>query len=196
MAQQQYCCDCEELNRNDTYKPWFSDETKYKCKVCYEYKSLTDPACRFIKPLKKDTGSYTPSGCFITTIVCNILGYEDNCELLTLLRDFRDNTLKTNPEYIPILLQYDKIGPLISEGIQKEPNHDRLCLGLMTYFLIPCANAIKEGNISEAVEIYQNMVVQLSGDFEIPITSISASEDYDLETIGKGRIRTPQTSGC
>lgn len=193
---EQFCCDCEELNRKDEYKEWFSSETKYKCKTCWEYKKLTDPACRYFKPLKKDTGSYTPSGCFITTIVCNILGYEDDCELLTLLRDFRDNTLKANPEYIPILLQYDQIGPLISEGIQKEPNHDRLCLGLMTYFLLPCANAIKEGNIPEAVAIYQNMVVQLSGDFEIPITNISATQDYDLETIGKGRIRTPQTSGC
>lgn len=59
----------------------------------------------------------------------------------------------------------------------------------MTYFLIPCANAIKAGNIPEAIAIYQNMVVQLSGDFEIPITDIQAPKDYDLETIGKGRIR-------
>ena len=42
--------------------------------------------------------------------VLTILFTADNCELLTLLRDFRDNTLKTNPKYIPILLQYDKTG--------------------------------------------------------------------------------------
>ena len=142
MTHQQFCCDCKELNRNDTYKVWWSDETKYKCKICYEYKKLTDPACSLINPIKKDTGSYTPTGCFITTIVCNILGYEDNCELLTLFRNFRDNTLKINPKYISILLEYDQIGPLISLRIQKEKNNDRLCLGLMNYFLIPCANAI------------------------------------------------------
>lgn len=64
----------------------------------------------------------------------------------------------------------------------------------MEYFLLPCANAIKEGNIEEAVAIYQNMVIQLSGDFEIPFMNIETPENYDLELIGKGRILNPQVN--
>ena len=39
------------------------------------------------------------------------------------------------------------------------------------------------------------MVIQLCGAFEIPIANIQIPEEYNLEIIGKGRIRTSQTSG-
>lgn len=189
------CCDCEHLNRNDTYKDWYTQKITYKCKEKCCYKKLDDHACSSFKELRT-TGSYTPSGCYITTIICDILGYEDNCELLTILRNFRDNTLKKDPKYLALLLEYDKIGPMISQGIHNEKNNDRFCLGLMQYFLIPCANLIKEEKIDEAVDAYKNMVMYLNDEFELPTIVIDMNEEYDLELIGKGRIRTTQTSEC
>ena len=53
-------------------------------------------------------------------IVVNVLGYEDNCELLETLRSFRDNYLKLNKEYIPMLMQYDNIGPIISNNLENQ----------------------------------------------------------------------------
>ena len=189
-----YCCDCEYLDRKDEYTNWFSGDTKYKCKKCWEYKKLTDSVCSSFKEIKKDTGSYTPSGCYITTIVCDILGYNDNCELLTLLRNFRDNTLKNNPTYLPLLIEYDIIGPTISKRIKKEKNNYIFALGLMNYFLLPCANLIKAGDIEGAIEAYTNMVNQLKDEFELPTFQINVDGINDLENLGKGRIRQPKTS--
>lgn len=189
-----YCCDCEHLNRKDEYKDWFSGDTKYRCKACWQYKKLTDSTCSSFKEIKKDTGSYTPSGCYITTIVCDILGYEDNCELLTVLRNFRDTTLKSNPIYFPLLIEYDIIGPIISRYISKEKNNYNFALGLMNYFLLPCANLIKNGDINGAIEAYTNMVNQLRDEFEIPHYSVNDNMQIELEILGKGRIRYPKTS--
>lgn len=196
---QTFCCDCENLDRKNEYKDWFSGEIKYKCIACGDYKKLTDTACYSnFKELRKDTGSYTPAGCFITTIVCNILGYDDNCELLVLFRNFRDTVLKTNPMYLPILVEYDIIGPLISMKIEKEKNHYGLALGLMNHFLLPCANAIKNENIDEAVEIYSNMVNYLRDEYELPLCNVNMlmNKNLDIETLGKGRIRETKPSGC
>ena len=182
------CCDCANLNRDDVCRDWYSGKETYRCKKHWKYVKLDDKACNSFAELRT-TGSYTPSGCFITTIICNILGYEDDCELLTVLRNFRDTILKANPEYLPILLEYDKVGPMISNKIQNESNNNVLCLGLLNYFLIPCVGAIKNNNIEEAVDIYQNMVMQLHDDYELPVIKVDTTESYDLETLGKGRIR-------
>ena len=40
-------------------------------------------------------GSYG-SSCFITTVVCNILGYDDDCFALESLRSLRDNFMQPN----------------------------------------------------------------------------------------------------
>lgn len=187
------CCDCEHLNRNDERKDWFSSKITYRCKECWNYKSLDDKACSNFKD-KTNNNGYTPSRCYITTIVCDILGYEDNCELLCILRNFRDNYLKINPNYIPLLIEYDNIGPKISEEIKAEKNNYGFCLGIMTYFLIPCANAIKNEDIEEAINIYQNMVMYLNDEFSLPNITINLNNNYDIETLGKGRIRQIKTS--
>lgn len=191
-----YCGECGHLDYNN--KERYTSRDRYYCNYQHKYVELTDKGCyKFMKDpskCKSSSGSYTPSGCFITTIVCGILGYEDNCELLCILRNFRDTTLKADPKYLELLLEYDSIGPRISAEIENEANNKVLCLGLLTYFLIPCANAIKEGNIEEAVAIYKNMVVQLHDDYNLPVIKVNTNQPYDLETLGKARIRQPKTS--
>ena len=38
------------------------------------------------------------------------------------------------------------------------------------------------------------MVNQLRDDFELPTYQINFNDKYDIETLGKGRIRQPKTS--
>ena len=117
----EFCGDCIHLDWNN--KERYTSIDRYYCDLKGKYVETKDYSCWSYSEDKNRTkgndNSYTPSGCYITTIVCNILAYDDNCELLTILRDFRDNYLKTNHNYIPLLLEYDKIGPLISEEINK-----------------------------------------------------------------------------
>ena len=58
--------------------------------------------------------SDSSGGCFITTIVCNVLGKSDDDKVLNNLRYFRDNVLKKDECYRYILIDYDNIGPVIA----------------------------------------------------------------------------------
>jgi len=188
MACEKYCADCEHLDRNSTRSDWFTGKTEYKCRETGEYKKFTDTPCYKLKD-KNDKGGYTPSGCFITTIVVNVLGYEDNCELLETLRSFRDNYLKLNKEYIPMLMQYDNIGPIISNNLENHIGNQRFCLSLAKYFIIPCFDLIKNEEYDKAVQVYSNMVVYLKTVLGLKEINLDIKEDINLETLGKGRTR-------
>lgn len=185
---EEYCGYCAWLDEKN--KERYSSLDRYYCDKRGGYHELTEKGCySFMKdPEKgKKEGGYQPSGCYITTIVCEILGYDDDCELLTILRNFRDTYLKNNIEYLPILLEYDAIGPIISDNIAKRRDAYRLCLNILSNFLIPCAKDIQNGQYATAIEIYKNMVLKLKEDFTIE--GISINENYDINTVGKGRFR-------
>lgn len=177
-------------------KERYTSKDRYWCKEKCRYVEPTDTSCyAFMEDKsKQNDGGYQPSGCYITTIVVDILGYEDNCEVLNVLRNFRDTTLKANVDYLPLLFEYDKIGPIITEHIRKEKNNFILCAGLLKHFLIPCTKAIKEEKIEEAIKIYQNMVIHLNDTYDLPSINITIPENYDLETLGKARVRHIKTS--
>jgi len=186
-----YCGDCELLGRkdSDTYKNWMTGKITYKCHKSGKYKEYNDKACNDFKGYKK-TGNYKPSECYITTIVCEILGYEDHCELLNTLRDFRDNYLKKDlNNYLPILQEYDFIGPIISDCIRNMDDNKIFSLLIMSSYLIPCVNEIKNENYENAIRIYKEMVLLLVSNFEINLT-IGENIPYNFEDLGKGRIRT------
>lgn len=189
-----HCGKCCHLEWNN--KERYSSRDKYWCKEKRRYVEPTESSCYYYleDKSKNNDGGYTPSGCYITTIVVEILGYDDNCELLYILRNFRDNMLKTNINYLPILFHYDVIGPIICEYIKLEKNKYRLCLGLLEHFLIPCVELIKENKIEEAISVYTNMVNHLKDNYEIAEITITIPDEYQLEDIGKGRIRQPKTS--
>lgn len=56
-------------------------------------------------PIYKKTES--SGACFITTVVCKIVGLKDNDQVLQNLRNFRDNILQPNEKYYDILKEYD-----------------------------------------------------------------------------------------
>ena len=57
-------------------------------------------------------------------------------------------------------------------------------------FLIPCVQAIKEGNLDKAIEIYKSMVLLLKLKYSLLRTQIDYTVKEPIETLGKGRIRT------
>ena len=197
------CGQC--LNIDWDNKEQHTSRVRYYCNEMRKYVEPKDSSCRYFDEDKSitqnDSGGfqqsgikYNQSGCYITTIIVNILGYPDDCELLTVLRNFRDNTLKTNINYLPLLFEYDRIGPIITNYIIREKNNHIFALGLLNHFLLPCTYAIKQNNIEEAIEIYKNMVMYLNDTFNLPTIEIKNPTTYDLETLGKGRIRQPKTS--
>ncbi len=100
------------------------------------------------------------SGCFITTIICDILNNEDNNEIMNTLRNFRDNVLQENEEYYDILKLYDSIGPIISKLLCNDENREELSKVVLENILKPICIMIKEHKYDDAAEAYRVMTLK------------------------------------
>lgn len=183
----EFCGDCEYLDRKNEYSDWFSGDRKYRCTIKNEYKKVSEEACNSIKNYKT-SGSYQNSGCYITTLICNVLGYSDDHVVLRTLRNFRESYLKTKPEFIPMLQEYDQIGPMISRHLEDEINNQYTANLVLTYFIIPCVDAIQHQKYIEAVQYYEEMVEYFKQKYDLKNIQIDYNKEYDIETLGKGRI--------
>ena len=177
-----YCGDCEKLDKND-YRSWEND---YYCPETRKYKKLNDRACdRFIP---KREGGYTPSGCPTTTILCTILGYSDDCDILRKFRFVRENYLKNTVDGINLLQEYDLIGPIISEQLRKSSLVDAILISKS--YILPCYDAIVKKDYDKAIEFYKSMISYLKQRFMWNIentTNNSFITPYD--ELGKARIK-------
>ena len=125
------------------------------------------------------------SGCFITTIVCDIIGLDDKNIYLMLLRKFRDNYLQKNEKGIELLEQYDFIGPIISKKIYEDEKKEQLAQQLFINNLVPVFDEIIKNNYSEAIKKYFQMVKQLIEKYKlntlaltIPISEYDCKKNY------------------
>lgn len=101
------------------------------------------------------------SGCFITTIVCEILNLSDNNYYLNVLRYFRNNYLQKNVNTIPILEEYDFIGPIITQNIRKDIDKTNLSKNIFLNYIIPITDKIVENDYITAIKEYTLMTKKL-----------------------------------
>jgi hypothetical protein len=92
-------------------------------------------------------------GCFLTTACCEYKGLPDDCEELTILRQFRDTFVPR--ELIDI---YYKIAPAIVERIK----YDKVVLEYIYRTIQDCVEMIKLGYNQLALETYKEMVTKLN----------------------------------
>lgn len=112
-------------------------------------------------PIYKKYGPYKSSGCFITTVCCNILGMEDDCALLNNFRGFRDNYLHNDPKYHDILKDYDNIGPKIACSIMQDPESEKIAKGIHDKVLLPINEMINNKEYECACESYYLLTLSL-----------------------------------
>ena len=157
MAMDGICYNCALAERNNQRNKeyWYSGTVKNEiyCSRNREYVDKTQPKCKNFVPVNENK-----SGCFITTVVVDILGYSDDCYFLNTLRDFRDNILQKNPEYHNLLLTYDAIGPRISKALKEDDNRARISVVVSEYYLIPICRLIKAEDYRGAINAYIGMV--------------------------------------
>ena len=101
------------------------------------------------------------SGCFITTVVHDILGKKDDCEILNNLRVFRDDVLQKNEKYHEYLQDYDNIGPVIADSLYHDKDREKMAKGIYDIALVPISNLVKQKKYDEAVEKYHVMTLCL-----------------------------------
>lgn len=175
------CGNCE-------YYEFEGKNTKGHCSYfgCYYY---PDDKCSHQKNVK--TYGYEGSPCYITTMMCGILGFEDNCEILNTLRSFRNDVMQKDEKYKDMLFEYDTVGPEIARNLYDEftNNQDKeLVINMFNFYIQPTALLIKENKYDEAVERYSEMTNALK-DYYGLTTKEKMPSDYDYKNGGHGKVK-------
>lgn len=178
MAWEGQCGNCTSYDfQGDNYKGYCSTRR------CYYYPGDT---CQY----QVDRGS--ASSCYITTIICDILGFDDDCGVLNTLRDFRKDVLQKDEKYKDLLFEYDVVGPTIADLISlefKKEQDKEMWTQIYNFYLSPTANFILEKNYDFAIMRYKEMVNSLKDYYGINV-EIHPDEDYDYTNGGHGKVKT------
>ena len=153
------CKDCVSMDLNDR-SPY--DSNQAWCSERREYINPNSRACsnRFINDDYKNPPSLDPP-CYLTTIVCEILGYSDDCKILNTLRIFREEILKKDIKYHDLLCEYDIVGPVIAQSIRACIKPEVLANFLLITYIYPTVECIENKKYELAVNIYKYMVEEL-----------------------------------
>ena len=164
MALESYCASCTYLGeRADSCgKYWCSKkgEDHYACDPkCYNWCEAYSRSTSARENMYENSRSHSGGGCYITTAMCQILGFEDNNYYLETLRGFRDNVLKKNRQYWSTLITYDFIGPAIATRLLESENKEKEAYNIFIAYIQTAVAAIEKNEIESAVEIYKNITV-------------------------------------
>ncbi len=194
------CAECEHLNLSDIVdgQAWCKEknerrfansEVAEECSVISKkwiYDTETANAIKAAEEYQKGT----LVGCFITTAIVTILGLDDDCEELDVLRWFRDDVLQVLPEYREILMRYDTVGPIIARALEHDEDKMSISIALYKVFIRGCVNYIQKGDFDKAVVLYKEMVEALIRKY-MPMEFVpdSFKSHYDQTSGGHGYIK-------
>ena len=192
MAYENQCGTCLEFKDCRDYKSLFDENTSWAYRekgYCEVYKCCyyPDDSCTTYYRNKKGSSS----GCFITTIVCDILGMEDNSSVLNTLRSFRDNVLQKDEKYKEVLYEYDTVGPIISRNLSVDfvdKEDKELPNAMLDYFILPTVELVNNKKYDEAVNKYIKMVNSLKDYYAIDDIEIEKDKNYDYKKGGHGKV--------
>ena len=133
------------------------------------------------------------NGCYITTVMCQVLGYSDQCFVLNEMRNFRNEVMQKDPKYFDMLLEYDIVGPIIAKDIEDEyrnKQNKNMWTQFYKLFLSETANLVAAKKYDEAVQKYQKMMEALKDYFGIRDIDLTVyRQDYDMRNGGHGRFK-------
>lgn len=199
MAYESYCAACTYLGERGDYNG------KYWCERKGENHYATDSKCySFCEAYSRSNSSrsnmydyskgHQSSGCYITTIVCKLLGYSNDNYYLNTLRIFRDNIMQKNPKYISHLLTYDTIGPVIANKLEEDENGKEIAQCMFNRYITKSVSAIEEEKYNDAVNIYIAMTDSLAKMYNIDTNIIMPDiNDVEIKALGHGnniKLRT------
>lgn len=188
------CGSCEEFKdqRGACDKPYDIDSPSWEKGYCAWYKCYyyPDDSCTTRYKERKSASSFGFTWCYITTIVCDILGFSDDCNELNQLRSLRNNVLQKDEKYASILYEYDVVGPQIAKQIRKDYEQKQdteFATLLFNFYIQPSARLYHEGFVEESITRYQEMTKTLAETYGIaPLLKVE--ENYDYEKGGHGKI--------
>lgn len=185
MGHEYYVCNCRHCLNMD-----LKDRNRYDDAYCSHYRKYYNPNDKACSGHFKydEQRNPTNSGCYLTTTLCNVLGYSDDCNYLSKLRDFRDTYLKTKSKYLGILKEYDIVGPIISDSIREDDKNTRICKMLEKRYLEQIVSLITTKRYTKAIKLYMEMTNNLKILYGVDNIAVDKKNyKYDIKTLGKAR---------
>ncbi len=103
--------------------------------------------------------------CYITTAVCETFGKPDDCYELTILRNYRDGYLMSQPDGEEVIRQYYDLAPTIVKHINQRKERKEIYRGVWEKYLEPCIHMIENNQQEECKELYIKMVRDLQKEY-------------------------------
>lgn len=188
------CASCTYLDLSDG-----NCYGKYYCNKKWERHLATDYKCSsYTKAYSRDEGtinnaidfsnSHTSSSCYITTLLCELLGLSDSNFYINTLRNFRNNYLKEKEEYKSILVEYDIVGPIICKNLRDDKQNRIIAAKIFYNYISPIVSLIDDKMYNDAIVRYVMMVNKLKNLYGINRNITSYEIDAcDIELSGHGK---------
>ena len=190
-----YCAACTYLGECGDYngKYWCSNkgEDHYASdSKCYSFCEAYSRSNSARENMYSYSDDHKSSGCYLTTIMCKLLNYPDNNYYLNILRMFRDNYMKQNPKYYPLLLTYDIVGPIVAYELEHDKDGKIIALNMFSRYITRAVCAIEEEKYDSAITIYTAMSDTLANRYNINTNIIKPDmNSIDKKYLGHGKIR-------
>lgn len=176
---------------------------RFYCQEDWDYYELTKSRCRKFVDIREcsnckqrdyyDLKRANRGDCYLTTIICDLLGFSNDCEILAIMRMFRNNVLQKDLRYLGILMEYDVIGSTIANNLKNDENAIWIAKELLENFIKPIILNIKNNDYQTAINIYLNMTNILKENYGIS-EFFEGVENYDQFKGGHGRVYTKVNS--
>ncbi len=110
-------------------------------------------------PIYKEPDS--SGGCFLTSACVEAKGLPDNCRELTVLRNFRENYLRVQPEGENEIREYYFVAPQIVSAVKQKAESLRIFESIYEECVKPCVEMIEAGKNEDAHALYRHTVKKL-----------------------------------
>lgn len=190
------CAECTYLDISDgnSYGQFWCDkkserhlatdiECGYFCKAYSRYSSSINNAIEF------SNNHNTNSGCYLTTMLCNILKMDDNNIYLETMRTFRNDILQKNEKYKKLLVEYDIIGPKIANTLNNDPLKEKIANMYFFNYILIIKSFIDNKKYDEAIKNYIEMTNKLKNFYGITEYNVSIEQinNADINKSGHGK---------
>lgn len=189
------CAECTYLDLSDG-----NSYGEYYCNKKWERHLATDPQCgSFCKAYRRSQGAInnaidcsnshnSNSGCYLTTMLCNILKMSDNNFYLETIRNFRNNILQKDEKYKKLLVEYDIIGPKIAYALDNDPLKFNIANIHFNKYIFPITKLINSYEYEAAINLYIAMTLSLKSLYNFSHYNISNEQinNADIKLSGHG----------
>ena len=171
----QHWCNLKNM-RVDSSKP-----------ACYKFERIYDEPSILKNSNSDDNNHPKNPGCYLTTVLCEILRANDNNPFLNTMRSFRGNILQKDDKYKRLLVEYDIIGPEIAESLNNDPLKYQIAANAFGKYIKPITDLIRKKDYEQAVNMYMEMTNKLKSFYSIETTvNINDIKEADINYSGHG----------